>query len=168
MKFTPMTKEEIELANLLAPGVYPFEILSATDEISKTGNEMIKLKLNVFSEDREVHVFDYLLEKMAFKLRHFAEATDMLADYEAGKINAWHCVDKVGYCKLAIDQGNGEFPAKNVVKDYLKPEVPLTKPAAPPTTPASEVPRKLAPEEFAAKNRIDTDTGAKFDDDIPF
>lgn len=166
MKFTPMTKEEIELANLLAPGVYPFEILIATDEISKTGNEMIKLKLNVFGEDREAHVFDYLLEKMAFKLRHFAEATDMLADYEAGDLDALRCIGKLGYCKLAIDQGNGEFPAKNVVKDYLKHEVPLTKPAATSGAGVAGVPRKLKPEEFNAKHGLDGK--AAFDDDVPF
>lgn len=167
MKFTPMTKEELELASLLPPGIYPFEVMIATDEISKAGNEMIKLKLNVFGDDREAHVWDYLMEKMAFKLRHFAEATDLLADYEAGKMDAWHCVGKQGYCKLAIDQGNGDFPTKNVVKDYIKPEVPMKKPAVSPAAPPSpEIPRKLAPEEFAAKHGIDT--GAKFDDDIPF
>mgnify|MGYP000973314483 CR=1 FL=1 len=37
MKFTPMSAEEIALAALLNPGVYPFEIIAATDEISKAG-----------------------------------------------------------------------------------------------------------------------------------
>lgn len=167
MKFTPMSKEEIEFSNLLEPGIYPFEVMTASDEISKAGNEMIKLKLNVFGENREAHVYDYLMEKLQYKLRHFAEATGLLAAYESGHLDAIHCFGKQGYCKLIIDQGNGEFGPKNAIKDYIKPEVPMKKPAVSPAAPPSpEIPRKLAPEEFAAKHGIDT--GAKFDDDIPF
>ena len=176
MKFTPMSKEEIEFSNLLEPGIYPFEVMTASDEISKAGNEMIKLKLNVFGENREAYVFDYLMEKLQYKLRHFAEATGLLAAYESGHLDAIHCFGKQGYCKLIIDQGNGEFGPKNAIKDYIKPEVTAkTAPPAPAARPvatgstsaaAPDVPRRLTPEEFAKKNGIDPKQ--EFDDTIPF
>ena len=48
MKFTPMTEAEIVSASLLEAGEYPFEVLAASEEISKAGNEMIRVKLAVF------------------------------------------------------------------------------------------------------------------------
>lgn len=164
MKFVPMTEEELARASLLEAGVYPFEVLSAQDKISKTGNEMIELKLNVFGNNGEnVHVFDYLLEKMSFKLRHFCEATGLLSLYERGELEAIVCPEKQGFCKIAVDKGNANYAAKNVVQDYLKPET-TAKPI--PLTIAPDIPRKLTPQEFAAKHGIDLN--AKLDEDIPF
>lgn len=161
MKFIPMTKEQIELANLLEPGIYPFQVLAASDEISKAGNEMIKIKLAVFSDDREVHVYDYLMEKMAFKLRHFAEFTGQLAAYEHGMLDAMMVMGKVGYCKVDVEKGDGMYPPKNTIRDYVAKPGDSVTPA-----PAPEVPRQLKPEEFANKHGIDLK--ATLDDDIPF
>lgn len=167
-----MTQEEIARASLLEPGVYGFEVIGALDKVSKAGNEMIELKLNVFGNEKEAHVYDYLMEKMAFKLRHFAECTGLLAEYESGTLDAYRCNNKVGYCKLAVDPGNGDFLPKNVVKDYVKPETPLPK-LAPQVAPASaagapEMPRKLTPEEFNAKHGLDPKAVLDDDLDIPF
>ena len=153
-----MSEEELIQSSLLPAGVYPFEVMMAADKISKTGNEMIELKLNVFGDNQEAHVFDYLLEKMAFKLRHFAEATGLIGEYERGELEALSCLNKMGYAKIGIDKGNGSFPPKNTVVDYLKPETPITKngllEALNPTVPK---PASKAP-----------DNGAPFDDDVPF
>lgn len=162
MKFNPMSEEELAKSSLLEPGVYPFEVLAASEELSKAGNEMIKLKLNVFGNSGEqVHVFDYLLEKLAFKLRHFAEATGLLDKYESGTLSELDCENKTGFVKIAMEPGNGGYGPKNTVKDYV---VKDTK-----TAPLfEEPPRKLTPEEFNKKNGIDP--SKPFDDglDIPF
>ena len=164
MRFTPMTEDELILSSLLPAGIYPFEVMMAADKISKTGNEMIELKLNVFGENQEAHVFDYMLEKMAFKLRHFAEATGLISEYERGELEALSCLNKTGYAKIGIDKGNGNFPPKNTVVDYLKPETPVTKNGL------LEVLRpevsKLAPSSPASKPAPTNDK--PFDDDIPF
>ena len=159
-----MTEDELIQSSLLPAGIYPFEVMMAADKISKTGNEMIELKLNVFGDNQEAHVFDYLLEKMAFKLRHFAEATGLIGEYERGELQALSCLNKMGYCKLGIDKGNGSFPPKNVVLDYVKAEVagaPATKnsllEALSPDTPKPT--SQLAPAAAGDK---------PFDDDIPF
>jgi hypothetical protein len=159
MKFTPKSVEEIALDSLLPEGVYPFEVLDAVDTLSKAGNEMLKLKLVVFGDGSSPHIYDYLLEKLAYKLRHFAEATGLLAEYEAGELTAQHCVNKEGYCKLGIERQDGYEP-RNTVKDYMVKEKaadkdPLT--AVPATAPLPHRPRP-APQAVAAG----------FDDDVPF
>lgn len=161
MRFSPMSEDELARASLLEPGVYPFEVISASEELSKAGNEMIRVKLNVFGpNDQQAHIFDYLMHhnpKVAYKMRHFCEATGLLQKYEAGTLSEADCEGKTGFVKIKIDPANGQYSAKNAVVDYVKPDA---APAAP------EVPRKLTPEEFNAKHGVDA--GAKFDDDIPF
>ena len=150
MKFVPKTADELARDNLLPAGVYPFEVIEAVDTLSKVGNEMIKLKLMVFGPDGETpHVFDYLLEKLAYKLRHFAEFTGLLPQYEAGELTAIHCLNKQGYVKLAIEEQEG-FSPKNSVKDYVeKPEgaaTPAPRPAA--TRPAGGTPPPVFDDEL--------------------
>lgn len=170
MKFTPMSAEEIALAAMLNPGIYPFEVIAATDEVSKAGNEMIKIKLNVFGPDGvSVHVYDYLMEKLAFKLRHCAEVCGLLARYEGGELEAVEFVGRSGYVKLDVDNGGNGYLPKNVVKDYVMPDKAKATPsrplsAAPPSNPA---PRKAATRENLAAAGV-PGTGESFDDDIPF
>lgn len=157
MRFSPMSEDELASASLLEPGVYPFEVIAANEEISKAGNEMIKIKINVFGSDgKQAHVFDYLMEKLQFKLRHFCETTGLLAKYEAGTLSELDCEGKAGFVKIKIDPANGSYSAKNSVQDYVKPAA----------ASAPDVPRKLTPAEFATKHELDEK--AKFDDDIPF
>jgi hypothetical protein len=133
--------------------------LDAVDTLSKAGNEMLKLKLMVFGDGSSPHVYDYLLEKLAYKLRHFAETTGLLAAYEAGELTAEMCLNREGYCKLVIERQDGYEPRNNV-KDYIVKEKaaapdPLT--AVPATAPRPAPPR---PRPVPA--------AAGFDDDIPF
>lgn len=165
MKFNPMSEEEIARSGMFEPGIYPFEIIAASDELSKQGNEMIKLKLAVYGNDgNQLHVYDYLLEKLQFKLRHFAEATGLLADYERGALEAFSCEGKQGYLKLGVDKGGNGYPPKNTVLDYVMADkaapAGATKPAA------ADIPRKLTPAEVNAKHGIDPKQ--EFNDDIPW
>lgn len=160
MKFIPKSEDELARDLLLEPGEYPFEVLSARDRVSQSGNEMIELKLNVFGDDgQQSHVYDYLLEKMAFKLRHFAETTGLIAKYEAGNFEAMDCLDKQGVVRLAIDPGSNGYSPKNVVKDYIKP-APSAESASSPTRNTGDKAPASAP---AASKPLDD-----FDTDIPF
>ena len=118
MRFAPKTQEELDFENLLPKGEYDFEVAKAEDAVSKkTGAEMIKVNLKVFHDNGFQFVTDYLMEKMAYKLRHFFETIGQIEAYNAGSVVA---ADLVGACgKVQIDiEPAGEFPAKNVVKDY--------------------------------------------------
>ena len=119
MRFTPKSKEELEFENLLPKGEYDFEVVKAEDAVSKKGNEMIKLNLKVFNGDGFQFVTDYLMEAMAFKLRHFFETVGMIASYEAGTVDAADLVGCAGKVRIDIEPASGDYASKNVVKDYV-------------------------------------------------
>lgn len=121
MKFTPKSKEELAADGLLPDGEYDFEIVSAEDAISKAGNEMIKLRLNIFDGGGRPHVmWDYLMASVAFKLRHCAEACGLTDQYDAGELDAIDFEGKTGRCKVNIQKDkSGQYPDRNGIKDYL-------------------------------------------------
>ena len=133
MRFQPKTEAEIAAAGLWPVGEYDFEVKDASEETSSSGNDMIKLQLNVFNASGDkITVFDYLVhtEKSAYKVRHFAEATGMLPQYQRGDLEAIDCVYKTGRCKLAITKDKtGQYPDKNSVSDYVKAVVAASLPA---------------------------------------
>lgn len=106
-----------ELMNLLPEGEYDFVVKDAQDTLSKAGNEMIKLKLCV-SDNRII--FDYLLEAMSHKLKHFAQAVGLDDKYNAGGFEAADCIDRRGRCLIVKEEGIGNFGPKNSVRDYCK------------------------------------------------
>ena len=126
MQFNSRSREELARESLTPPGEYDFEIISAEETTSKKGNEMIKLKLRVFVEGGEIHVYDYLVAGMEYKLANFCDAIGRSDDYDDGEINADNLVGCAGKLKLVIekeqkdkDTGEVKWPAKNVVKTYI-------------------------------------------------
>lgn len=127
MKVTPRSEEELNAMNLIDPGIYNFEIIEAKEGLSKKGHEMITLKLCVYdSNGREHIVFDYLLDAMPHKMRHFADAMEIIDAYSFGNISASDCEGKSGKCEIIIQKGqmkpdgSGFYADKNSVKDYVK------------------------------------------------
>lgn len=116
--FTPKT--ENDLYQLLEKGDYDFEVLNAEDAVSKKGNPMIKLTLKIYDKNGNGRqMYDYLLEALAFKLKHFCEATGLDDKYKAGKLEASDCLAKSG--KVMIDvESSDAYPPRNSVKDYVK------------------------------------------------
>ena len=119
MRFTPKSQEEIDAENLLPKGEYDFEIIKAEDKVSKSGNEMIEINMKVFKPDGGFQfVRDYLMEKMAFKLRHFCESIGQLEEYNAGQLQASNLVGACGVVKIDIEPASNGYAAKNTAKDY--------------------------------------------------
>ena len=122
MKFNPLPESEV--LNLLPVGEYEFYVKDAEDTVSqKSGAEMIKLTIAVIDKNgNERTVFDYLLESMMYKVKHFADAVGLEAEYEAGGYSAASCKNRSGKCKIIIDQPEEGSPynPKNAVKDYVK------------------------------------------------
>jgi len=126
MQFNSKSREELARESLTPPGEYDFEIMRAEETTSKKGNEMIKLKLRVFVENGEIHVYDYLVAGMEYKLANFCDAIGRSDDYDDGEINADNLVGCAGKLKLVIeeaqkdkDTGEVKWPAKNAVKTYI-------------------------------------------------
>lgn len=168
MRFTPKSEAEVVSDTLFPAGIYPFEVISAADKISKAGNEMIELKIMVYGNDGDTtKVFDYLMEKVAYKLRHFAETVGLLSKYELGVLEAADCEGRTGYCKLVIDNKDPAYLPKNSVKDYGRKEAAdQAKPMTPanPSRPAMSQAHRASMDAQAPAPAVAGD----FDDDMPF
>ena len=130
MRTEPKSDAEIQAMMVMPEGTYPFVVLESKERVSKNGNDMIELKLEVLDDQNRPHtIFDYLLASMAFKLKHFCEATGLSDKYDADDLTAADCLRKRGYVELKADKAprivdGREYPPKNSVKDYIveKPE----------------------------------------------
>lgn len=158
MRFQPKTKDELEAMNLVKPGIYKFTVLDAEDKKSKSGNEMIQLKLEVFDESGSPrHVFAFLLEAMANRLYEFCESTSMVNHYDNGTLRAVDCIGKSAWLELTIEKGKdnpqgGTYPDRNGVKKYMTKEN------------AQAAIIKAKGSQTSEKERIQT----LVDDDLPF
>lgn len=131
MKFTPKTESELSNMNLWPAGNYGFEVLeyaalgqtaiATDDDVSKNGNDMIRLVLNVFNDDGQSRiVIDYLLESTARKLHNAAYACGLENQYKIGELSAKDFIGKEGNLKLYISKDkSGKYGDKNAVADYL-------------------------------------------------
>jgi hypothetical protein len=106
---------------VIPAGTYDAVVTKATDDVSKNGNDMIKLKLTVYTPmpGITVDVWDYLVfsDAVLYKVKHFCESAGI--DFAKGVLEGGECVEKNVRVKLAIDSQEG-YPDKNVVKDYVK------------------------------------------------
>jgi hypothetical protein len=118
----PLSREAAKIGDLIPPGNYAFEVIDASDEISKSsGKDMIKLKLKIYMPDgRERIIFDYLMESVQYKLAHFFECVGLWDKYESGNVNADSCWGKSGELKIYIQKDKtGMYGDRSSVADYL-------------------------------------------------
>lgn len=157
MKINPKTEAELEAEaakrGAWAPGVYDAEIMTAVEGVSSKGNDMITLSLTVYHPDDGVHrqMKDWLVDAMAFKLRHCCEAAGAITDYEAGDLEAWKLEGKPVRVKLGTETyktDDGRSGTRNKVLDYVPNRDSSSRPAARPAAPSGKA--------------------RDFDDDIPF
>lgn len=120
--FNPQTEDMLAKASLLEKGEYSFEVQSAIQKVSRSGNSMIELILGVWDIDGRVHqVYDYLMESMAYKIRHFCYSVGLGEKYELGGFRDSECLGKSGKCKIIIQEDKtGQYRPKNSVQDYLQ------------------------------------------------
>lgn len=125
--FKPMSEEEIvkmeeekRMALLIQPGVYKFFIDSCEQKRSKAGNQMIEIVALVQDQNgKSRKVYDYLVDTMHYKIRHFFHAIGMGEDYQTGCVNTEKCVGKIGYADIGIRPPKDGYPEKNFIKDYM-------------------------------------------------
>jgi hypothetical protein len=132
MQFQPKTDQQLADEAMLPEGEYDFTIDKATDTVSRTsGAPMIAVEMTVFSDRGDRKIKDWLMEKMAWKLKHFAASVGMAQAYESGALDAQALVGRSGKLKLKKGKANGDFAPRNEVKDYCVPaDAAEAKPAA--------------------------------------
>lgn len=143
MRFQPKSEEECAAAGLLPKGTYLFEVAEASETIAKSsGNDMIALRLECHGDDDQKRsVFDYLVasDGSAPKIRQFAVSVGMLDQYERGELKAEDMIGRTGTAKIYIKQDkSGQYPDKNAVGEYVKPQAKGNGSAAPMTKPATK------------------------------
>lgn len=122
--FKPKTDKELQAENLLPIGEYDFEILGAENKTFRTGSEGIALKVGVFtSSGAQRFVNDNLIfqDNCMFKVSNFCKCVGLYEAYKAGNLDAEDCKGRGGKLRLKIEE-EGEYPAKNVVANYVAPK----------------------------------------------
>jgi hypothetical protein len=126
MEIKPKSREEIAREKLLKPGIYDGEVMRAEETTSKSsGNPMIKLKVRIFHDGGEAHLYDYITSTQVEKLCAFCDAVGLSKEYDAGDVKSDDMEGRPFRAKIGIedekpkDDGEGNWPAKNKVKDYL-------------------------------------------------
>ena len=126
MEIKPKSREEIAREKLLKPGIYDFEVMRAEETTSKSsGNPMVKIKIRVFHDGGEAHIYDYITSTQVEKLCAFCDAVGLSKEYDAGDVKSDDMEGRSGRVKIGIedekpkDDGEGNWPAKNKVKDYV-------------------------------------------------
>lgn len=146
MKFNPLSKQEIQELGVIPPGEYDYQVIEAENAVSKSGNEMIKLKLRIWMPNGSERVLmDYLMEAMAFKLSNFCEYNGIYDLYQSGELTADDCLGKSGKLFIRNDKSD-QYGLQHKVANYLAP-------------PASEISNKI-PTKTAKDDFID--------DSLPF
>ncbi len=127
--FTPLSDEELDASDLMDDGIYDFEVVKSTKEISKAGNPQAKLQLKVWDIKGNVHtIFDYLvftqIKLNLRKIKHFCESVGWAEKFAQGNLPE----EMQMLCgKVQIGRegqtpkkdGSGFYPPKNVVIDYV-------------------------------------------------
>lgn len=162
-----MSQEEADAGSngaVWRAGTYDFEIHDASEELSKAGNDQIKLTVWVFDTQGERKTcFDYLgaTEKVQWKTRQFCQSVGLIAQYESGELDVNDIVERTGKLKLGI-QKSPEYGDQNKVLAYLEATEAAPRAARPAAArPASTPARQPAPARSSQSAR-------DLDDEIPF
>lgn len=170
MNFNPKTEEELKAMIISHGGIYDFEVTDAKDDVSSKGNDMIALKLDVFTIDGTPNKMrDWLVGSDAplciAKLQQFCKATGMMEHYTAGTLTAEMCVGLGGKLRVQATE-SPQYGKQFGVGEYLANNAAV--PQEPPKGVPAEQTRRA---NKAAEDRIlaaMSSTGVEPDPDIPF
>lgn len=113
----------------ILPGVYEFVITKAQESISKSGNSMIVLELELYQHQTPLHttIKDYLVNtpKAFYRIKNFCESVGLKAQYERKELTEKDCIGKKGQIEVALEQQGAlkstgeEYPPTPRVKFYF-------------------------------------------------
>lgn len=127
--FEPLTDQELELTDLLEKGTYDFEVVRSVRKVSKKGNSMAELQINVWDKFGKTHlIYDYLVFSSIHlnirKISHFCHSVGLEEEYKKGQIpeelSRLSGKVHIGISEKQPNPTGGFYPEKNVVLDYVK------------------------------------------------
>jgi hypothetical protein len=107
-------------SNLIPDGFYDAEVLTAEEQTSSKGNEMLKLTYRVWANGHTYQLFDYVVSPTGlWKLKGLAGALGLADLFAAGEIDPQTLVGKMfrAGVKTRADK-SGKYPDSNVVTKY--------------------------------------------------
>ena len=128
MKMRHLIKEEIKDTGLpvsanFKGGLCRCKVISASDETSSAGNEMIVLTIKVLDSEREhATIKEYLTstESSLGKIKNFCEATKMVDEWYEDTLSAAVCTGKTFEAQVGIKKSNDErYPDKWAIKYFI-------------------------------------------------
>lgn len=122
MKYDPISDEEMEnQKGTLTPGLADFEIIKAVDDISKNGNPMMKLQVNVVdSKGREGTIFDYITSNAQWRIKGLLDSLGNPDLYTSGNIIPSDLVGGKGQAILFLQKDKtGQYGDSIKIRDYL-------------------------------------------------
>ena len=136
-------------------GDYPFAIINATETLSKAGNEMINLEIQVdVGAEKPMTVYDRLVftTKALFRIKDFCDGVGLGEQWEGGMLDAEDCLGIEGTAHLVLGLENDKGKRYMEVGWYVKPKGFAETPApASRLSPAAQKKLDKAREGIAAK-----------------
>ena len=137
MKYTSQNADN--LPRFVPNGDYLVTVIEASETLSKAGDDMIKLKLEV--EGHGVHLYDYLVatEASFWKIDTFRKAIgDRVVEGEEVELTAAALEGRQGHARLRIEEYQGK--KSNKVELWITDRVPTSTPKTTPPAPAQAQP----------------------------
>lgn len=126
LPYRKLTQEQDDNRGLLPAGTYQFIVHSAEHKPTRSGeHDQLVVELDVIDSSgvkRRVKDWLVFIESMDWKFRHFAKSCNLLAEYDAGSLEAHHFLGKDGVVEIATKDIDGK--KYNNVKDYIVPPTP--------------------------------------------
>lgn len=165
MHYPVLTDEEMEAQRRkLTEGMATFTVNNASEAVSSTGNNMIKLELSVIdSAGQAGTVYDYLVltKQMVFRLKHFLKAIGRGDEYDNGELNVFSLSGASGACTLKLKPSKDpQYEAQIRVAKYIEADGTASLNAAPHATTQQASAHSVGP--------APAPSDAGMDDDIPF
>jgi hypothetical protein len=122
ISFNPMSDEEARKAenNVFDEGTYPFLVIDCEHRMSKRGNNMLAVNLEVKTDEGRRRVRDWVMldGQMAWQLRKFMHGIGMSEQYDAGRLDPSECIGQTGTAEFYIEHDE-QYGDKNRVGKYL-------------------------------------------------
>jgi hypothetical protein len=124
MKYDPKQKGGFPV---LPEGEYAGELVDAVDQVSKNGNEMVKLTWLIQRPDGSgtCRVWDYIVSNNSFGIARYSKLAAAIGESESfanGDFDATKHVGVVVNLKVKIKPADGQYDESNQVVDYLPSE----------------------------------------------